>query len=75
MMFEIGIENNYSFDSMFVKQEDKYRGTIIIWSIFVLDRRWSFFTGLPAALKDNDIDHFRPVSHASSPKTRLHLLI
>ena len=29
---------------------------LLFWSIYVLDRRWSFGTGMPFALQDSDID-------------------
>ena len=32
----------------------------LFWSIFVLDRRWSFGTGLPFAMQDDDIDPHLP---------------
>jgi hypothetical protein len=62
MLFEHGINNNYAFDTIFSKQADRYRGTGVIWSIYVLDHRWSLLNRLPSALADNDLDHFRPVS-------------
>lgn len=32
----------------------------LFWSIYVLDRRWSFGTGMPFALQDADIDPLLP---------------
>lgn len=32
----------------------------IFWSIYVLDRRWSFGTGMPFAIQDADIDPTLP---------------
>jgi hypothetical protein len=66
MLFEYGIQNNYAFDTLFPKQADRYRGTGILWSIYVLDHRWSLLNSLPSALSEDDLDHFRPVSSSKS---------
>jgi hypothetical protein len=40
---------------------------ILFWSIYVLDRRWSFGTGMPFALQDSDIDPLLQKPDASTP--------
>lgn len=56
MCVELGLHRR---ESLFkVVPDEKERGDVVklIWSIYVLDRRWSFGTGLPFALQDADID-------------------
>jgi len=56
MCIELGIHRR---DSLFrlVKNEQERASVIkLFWSIYVLDRRWSFGTGMPFALQDADID-------------------
>jgi hypothetical protein len=40
--------------------EDRSQAVKLFWSIYVLDRRWSFGTGMPFALQDSDIDPTLP---------------
>jgi hypothetical protein len=40
---------------------------LLFWTIYVLDRRWSFGTGMPFALQDQDIDHMIPKPDDKSP--------
>jgi hypothetical protein len=50
-------------DSLYqaVTDEGERRSVLrLFWSIYVLDRRWSFGTGLPFALQDSDIDPLLP---------------
>ncbi|KAH0565928.1 hypothetical protein GP486_000681 [Trichoglossum hirsutum] len=39
----------------------------LFWSIYVLDRRWSFGTGMPFALQDSDVDPTLPEPDSSTP--------
>jgi hypothetical protein len=32
----------------------------VFWSVYALDRRWSFGTGMPFAFQDADIDPLLP---------------
>lgn len=40
---------------------------LVFWSIYVLDRRWAFGTGMPYALQDTDIDPMLPKPEGRSP--------
>jgi hypothetical protein len=37
-------------------EEQRNIATLTFWSVYCLDRRWSFGTGMPFALQDSDID-------------------
>ncbi|KNG89707.1 putative fungal specific transcription factor [Aspergillus nomiae NRRL 13137] len=39
----------------------------LFWCIYVLDRRWSFGTGLPFAIQDTDMDTNLPVPGTATP--------
>ncbi|KAL5354968.1 fungal-specific transcription factor domain protein [Aspergillus floccosus] len=41
--------------------------TRLFWCIYVLDRKWSFGTGLPFAIQDSDMDINLPEPGASTP--------
>ncbi|KAF9889338.1 hypothetical protein FE257_007448 [Aspergillus nanangensis] len=41
--------------------------TRLFWCIYVLDRKWSFGTGLPFAIQDSDMDTNLPEPGASTP--------
>ena len=47
-----------------MSEEEREPVLMLFWSIYVLDRRWAFGTGMPFALQDADIDPQlpRPVS-------------
>lgn len=73
MCIELGLHRR---DSLFmvVKDEEQRSNVIkLFWSVYVLDRRWSFGTGMPFALQDADIDPSlpEPVSHLQPRSTRL----
>ena len=40
--------------------EERSQACKLFWSIYVLDRRWSFGTGMPFAIQDADIDPTLP---------------
>ncbi|RDW71865.1 hypothetical protein BP5796_07899 [Coleophoma crateriformis] len=67
MCIELGLHRR---DSLFktVTDEDERRSAIkLFWSIYVLDRRWSFGTGMPFALQDADIDPSLPEPEVDIP--------
>lgn len=39
-----------------MSEEERSQASRLFWSIYVLDRRWSFGTGMPFAIQDSDID-------------------
>lgn len=59
MCIEIGLHRR---DSLYRVTTDEDRATVVklFWSIYVLDRRWSFGTGMPFAIQDTDIDPTLP---------------
>ena len=53
---EMGLHRKESMLDHFKDRETRRRATRVFWCIYVLDRRWSFGTGLSFALVDRDID-------------------
>jgi hypothetical protein len=63
---ELGLHRRATYDAM--KDETQKSETILLfWSIYVLDRRWSFGTGMPFALQDGDIEDTLPKPEDRSP--------
>ncbi|TVY35865.1 putative transcriptional regulatory protein [Lachnellula occidentalis] len=56
MSIELGLHRRDSLFRTFTDEEDRSTAIKLFWSIYVLDRRWSFGTGMPFALQDADID-------------------
>ncbi len=65
LCLEIGLHRRTTLLKAFPNEEELSWAIKLFWSIYVLDRRWSFGTGMPFALQDSDIDpHLpEPVSH------------
>lgn len=55
LCIEHGLHRQETYDAM-LKKEERNQAVLIFWSVYVLDRRWSFGTGMPFALQDADID-------------------
>ena len=53
---EIGLHRRQTLMDAFPNEEERSWALKLFWSIYVLDRRWSFGTGMPFALQDADID-------------------
>jgi len=53
---EIGLHRRQTLLEVFPNVEERSWALRLFWSIYVLDRRWSFGTGMPFALQDADID-------------------
>jgi hypothetical protein len=71
MCFELGLHQQETYESTFFSSNpERYRATVSFWSIYVLDRRWSFGTGLPFVIEEQDIDPnlLKPVSFLSRAK-------
>jgi hypothetical protein len=64
LCMELGLHRRESYSTLFHTEEERSAGIRIFWTIYVLDRRWSFGTGMPFAFQDDDIDPLlpRPVS-------------
>ncbi|KAF2461016.1 fungal-specific transcription factor-like protein [Lineolata rhizophorae] len=53
---ELGLHRREAYHTLFKDDDERAEGTRLFWAVYVLDRRWSFGTGLPFALQDADID-------------------
>lgn len=53
---ELGLHRRETYTSNFPDPEEQAAAIRTFWCIYVLDRRWSFGTGMPFALQDTDID-------------------
>jgi hypothetical protein len=60
MCIELGLHRRDSFLKVVTTEPERAKVLRLFWSIYVLDRRWSFGTGLPFALQDSDIDPSLP---------------
>ncbi|KAI4200532.1 MAG: hypothetical protein LQ346_002374 [Caloplaca aetnensis] len=67
LCFEVGLHRNHVLHRDFADHEEQSWALKLFWSIFVLDRRWSFGTGLPFAIQDADIDPLLPEPDGSTP--------
>lgn len=56
MSLEMGIHRKRILLDNFKRPEDQDFAIRAFWCIYVLDKRWSFGTGLPFALNECDID-------------------
>jgi len=60
LSMELGLHRRETYNKLFVSDEERATAVKLFWSIYVLDRRWSFGTGMPFALQDADIDPLLP---------------
>ncbi|KAF2761813.1 fungal-specific transcription factor-like protein [Pseudovirgaria hyperparasitica] len=67
LCMELGLHRRETYETLFKTPEEKDEGVRLFWSIYVLDRRWSFGTGMPFALQDADIDPLLPRPDDSTP--------
>jgi hypothetical protein len=66
LCIELGLHQRETYEAM--QDESERSETILLfWAIYVLDRRWSFGTGMPFALQDQDIDPLTPKPEDRSP--------
>jgi hypothetical protein len=70
MALEMGLHRRESVVESFPDPRNQKWPSRLFWCIYVLDRRWSFGTGMPFALQDSDIDPElpTPVRLFPSPK-------
>ncbi|KAJ5626240.1 hypothetical protein N7510_002549 [Penicillium lagena] len=54
-------------DGVFPGELEKTWASRLFWCIYVLDRKWSFGTGLPFAIQDSDMDTDLPEPGSSTP--------
>ncbi|KAL2354080.1 fungal-specific transcription factor-like protein [Cryomyces antarcticus] len=67
LCMEMGLHRREVYDTMFTTDEERASAIRLFWAIYVLDRRWSFGTGMPFAMQDTDIDSQLPKPDDSSP--------
>jgi len=56
MCIEMGLHRKDSLLKSFTNEAEYQQTVRIFWTVYALDRRWSFGTGMPFALQDADID-------------------
>jgi hypothetical protein len=56
MLLEMGLHRRDALARSFPNEAQWSGITKIFWSVYSLDRRWSFGTGLPFVIQDDDID-------------------
>ncbi|KAI6870654.1 fungal transcriptional regulatory protein [Hortaea werneckii] len=66
LCIELGLHRRETYEAM-SDESDRNETILLFWSIYVLDRRWSFGTGMPFALQDSDIDPQLPKPEEKSP--------
>ena len=54
--FELGLHRGDILTKISGNEEEYLWAVRLFWVIYVLDRRWSFGTGMPFAMQDTDID-------------------
>jgi hypothetical protein len=60
LTLEMGLHRREALIRSFPIEDECSWALKLFWSIYTLDRRWSFGTGMPFALQDMDIDPFLP---------------
>ncbi|KAI1616941.1 fungal-specific transcription factor domain-containing protein [Exophiala viscosa] len=60
MCIEMGLHRKDSLVKTFTNEAEYQQAVRIFWTVYALDRRWSFGTGMPFALQDADIDSNLP---------------
>jgi hypothetical protein len=70
---ELGLHRRDTYVALFPDPEEQAAAIRTFWTIYVLDRRWSFGTGMPFALQDADIDTNvpKPVCYYKSKHRKL----
>ena len=56
----MGLHRRQNLIKLFADEDERNWAVKLFWSVYVLDRRWSFGTGIPFALQDADIDPALP---------------
>ncbi|KAI1848679.1 hypothetical protein JX266_005538 [Neoarthrinium moseri] len=60
MVLEMGLHRRRSLQENYTGPEQRSQAIHLFWCIYVLDRRWSFGTGLSFVLVDRDMDPYLP---------------
>ncbi|KAI1878284.1 uncharacterized protein JN550_000466 [Neoarthrinium moseri] len=75
MLQELGYHNSSNLQQRFRSDEAKRRAKKVFWSAYMLDRRWSFGTGLPFGILDSDIDYDVDVMDDTLPSAYLKAMV
>lgn len=65
MCVELGLHRREAFLKRVIAEDERASVTKLFWCTYVLDRRWSFGTGMPFAIQDSDIDETLPEPDAA----------
>ncbi|KAJ5837176.1 transcriptional regulator family: Fungal Specific TF [Penicillium robsamsonii] len=71
MCLEKGLHRRETLNQPAITAVGKDRVLRLFWSIYILDMRWSFGTGMPFALEDTDIDPWLPEPDEKTPYLRV----
>lgn len=71
MCLEKGLHRREALNQPAIVAAGKERVLRLFWSIYILDMRWSFGTGMPFALEDTDIDPWLPEPAEKAPYLRV----
>lgn len=71
MCLEKGLHRRETLNQPAIIAAGRERVLRLFWSIYVLDMRWSFGTGMPFALEDTDIDPWLPEPDEDVPYLRV----
>jgi hypothetical protein len=71
MCLEKGLHRRETLDLPAIMAAGKERVLRLFWSIYILDMRWSFGTGMPFSLEDTDIDPWLPEPAEKTPYLRV----
>lgn len=66
LCIELGLHRRETYEAI-EDETERTEAILLFWSVYVLDRRWSFGTGMPFALQDSDIDTQLPKPEEHSP--------
>lgn len=71
MCLEKGLHRRETLNQPAVVAAGRDRVLRLFWSVYVLDMRWSFGTGMPFSLEDSDIDPWLPEPEEKTPYLRV----
>ncbi|RAK91801.1 C6 transcription factor [Aspergillus costaricaensis CBS 115574] len=71
MCLERGLHRRETLSQPSIAKAGKDRVLRLFWSIYILDIRWSFGTGMPFSLEDSDIDPWLPEPEEKTPYLRV----
>lgn len=71
MCLEKGLHRRETLNQSAVIHAGRDRVLRLFWSIYILDMRWSFGTGMPFSLEDTDIDPWLPEPEEKTPYLRV----